>query len=166
MDSWNTIVWHQFGAAIDSLDAAIAACPSNVWDDPDQDPWRRFWYGAFHALFFLDFYLSPPGSDFHPPAPFTMSEADPRGVLPPRTYTKEELREYLQHGRRKCRATLEAMTDEQARARYVAPWGEMSVAELLLYSMRHVQHHTAQLNWVLRDRTGAATPWVVAAKGS
>jgi uncharacterized damage-inducible protein DinB len=41
----------------------------------------------------------------------------------------------------------------------------MSVAELYLYNMRHVQHHTAQLNLILRQRTSMASPrWVSKAK--
>jgi uncharacterized damage-inducible protein DinB len=37
----------------------------------------------------------------------------------------------------------------------------MSNGELLLYNMRHVQHHAAQLNMLLRRRTNSAPPrWV------
>lgn len=32
--------------------------------------------------------------------------------------------------------------------------------ELLLYNMRHVQHHTAQLNLILRQETDSAPGWV------
>jgi uncharacterized damage-inducible protein DinB len=39
----------------------------------------------------------------------------------------------------------------------------MSVAELLLYNLRHVQHHAAQLNLMLRQTTGAAPRWVARA---
>ena len=36
-----------------------------------------------------------------------------------------------------------------------------SEMELLLYNMRHVQHHTAQLNLILRQVTNSAAPgWV------
>ena len=36
----------------------------------------------------------------------------------------------------------------------------LSQGELLLYSMRHVQHHAAQLNLILRQRTNSAPRWV------
>jgi len=55
-------------------------------------------------LFFLDFYLSESPESFCPPDPFTLSELDPDGVLPPRVYTRRELCDYLNHGRRKYRA--------------------------------------------------------------
>jgi DinB superfamily len=86
------------------------------------------------------------GQGFLPPAPFTLDELDPSGLLPERPYTKDELQRYLDHGREKCRAAIEALTDEKARARRRISSGEVNGAELLLYSMRHVQHHAAQLN--------------------
>jgi uncharacterized damage-inducible protein DinB len=90
----------------------------------------------------------------------TRDELDPTGVLPERPYTKDELRTYLEHGRRKCRATVEALTDEQSRRRCGFEWLDISVAELLLYNMRHVQHHAAQLNLLLRQTTDSAPRWV------
>ena len=40
----------------------------------------------------------------------------------------------------------------------------MSVAELLLYNMRHVQEHAAQLSLFLGQRAGSAPGWVSKAK--
>ena len=58
METWNTLVRRQLGAALDTIDNAIAACPEALWDDRGTSPWRRYWYGAFHALYFADRYLS------------------------------------------------------------------------------------------------------------
>jgi uncharacterized damage-inducible protein DinB len=155
---WRTALWQQYGAAIDMLDNAIVACPDDVWSDQTQQP--QFWYVAFHTIFFLDLYLSETADGFAPPAPFTLSEMDPAGVVPER-YTKDQLRRYLAHGRDKCRATIEAMTDEHAARHCHFDWLDISAADLLFYSMRHVQHHTGQLNLILRQRTNSAAPlWV------
>jgi hypothetical protein len=40
----------------------------------------------------------------------------------------------------------------------------MCYAELLLDNMRHVQHHAAQLNLILRQTIDAAPGWVATAK--
>jgi len=40
----------------------------------------------------------------------------------------------------------------------------MSFAELLLYNMRHVQEHAAQLNLFLGQERGSAARWVARAK--
>lgn len=167
---WKTSLWQQFGAAIDMLEQAMQACPEDLWSDPTRTPeWLEddivgFWYLAYHTLFWLDLYLSGSTEGFAPPAPFTLAELEPAGLLPEKPYTKGELQRYLEHARTKCRTTIEALTDEKAREHYRFRWGEMSFLELLLYNLRHVQHHTGQLNLILRQETASAPGWVVRAK--
>jgi hypothetical protein len=157
-DFWKTALWQQYGAAIDMLGNAIDACPDELWRDRSRNP--EFWYLAYHTLFFLDLSLSGAVEGFHPPEPFTLDELDPAGVLPERPYTKEELRGYLQHGRRKCKETIESLTEEAARRRSGLYWVDVNFTELLLYNLRHVQHHAAQLNLILRQTVDAAPRWV------
>ena len=157
-DAWLAVVWRQFGAAIDMMENAVAACPDVLWMDRSAKP--EFWYTAFHALFFLDLYLSPSDRGFHPPAPFTLDELDERGLLPDRVYTKEELLVYLTHGRAKARERIFAMTEEEGARRCGFDWLDCSTAEMLLYNMRHLQHHAGQLNLLL-SRHGSSVPrWV------
>jgi hypothetical protein len=144
------------------LENGLVACPESLWDDRAQRP--EFWYVVYHTLFFLDLYLSGSVEGFSPPAPFTLDELDPRGLLPERPFTKDELQTYLEHGRGKCRRVIEALTDEKARERCVFSWVEMSFMELLLYNMRHVQHHAAQLNLILRQKIDSAPGWVARTK--
>lgn len=162
------ILWLQFGAAIDMLENAIDACPDDVWSDPSKRPeWVRddvvgFWYLVYHTLFFLDFYLADmPEEEFSPPPPFTREEMDPAGLLPERPYTKDEMRAYLEHDRRKLREVITALDDKDAFERKARTKPDSSMAEVLLFNMRHVQHHTAQLNLILRQRTASDAPrWV------
>jgi hypothetical protein len=166
MNNNYTIIWHQFGAAIDMLDMALRACPGHlwadqVWDDPTDAPeFTQFWFIAYHTLMWTDIYLSgTTRKNFTPPAPFI------NGSLPDEPYRKEDLRAYLQYCREKCRATFEGMTDEKANQPYEFSWGgEMSFAELGLYTMRHVQEHAAQLSLHLgRNGAGAELDWVSSA---
>jgi hypothetical protein len=156
--STKKMIWSQFGAAIDMLENAMRACPEELWGDRSRKP--EFWYVAFHTLFFLDFYLSDSEVGFMPPAPFTLDELDERGLLPDRVYAKEELVRYLAHGREKCRTAIAAMTAEKASRRCGFSWLDLSTGEMLLYNMRHVQHHAAQLNLLLRQNVDAAPRWV------
>lgn len=156
------IIWMQFGAAIDMLDNAIVACPDKLWDDRARKP--GFWYIAYHALFWLDYYLTADSGSFSPPPPFGLEELDPAGVIPERPYTKDELRTYLRYGREKCRTTILSMTDEEAGRPYKFGRVDLSIAELLLYNMRHVQHHAAQLNLLLRTEIDSAPGWAFRAK--
>ncbi len=156
------VIWNQFGAAIEMLENAISACPENIWGNQIGE--QEFWYLAYHALFWLDFYLSDSPDNFSPPSPFTLSEFDPEGALPDRVYTKEELLNYLHQIRKKCKKKIETLTDEAANRKFVFGSINLLVIELMLYNMRHVQHHTAQLNLLLRQKTDSAPKWVKQSK--
>ena len=161
-DIFRTSTWRQFGAAIDMLANALRACPDSLWADHSQQP--PFWYIAYHTLIFLDLYLSGSVEGFAPPAPIGVEDFDPAGVLREQPYTKDELQIYLRHCRHKCKATLEALTDERAAQPCRFPRFEMSFLELQLYNMRHVQEHAAQLSFVLGQRFGWAADWVSRAR--
>lgn len=167
--NWKAIIWHQFGAAIDMLDNALKACPDELWQEQLYDErtvqpeFAEFWYVAYHALFWLDFYLSDSIETFSPLPPFTLSEFE-AGLLPERVYTKAELQSYLAHGRHKCRKTIDNLTDAFAPQRCRSDWPEMSVAELLLDNMRHVQEHAAQLSLFLGQKEHSASTWVTTAR--
>lgn len=160
--TWKTTLWQQFGAAIDMLENALLACPEELWGDRSRQP--EFWYLVYHTLFYLDLNLSGSVEGFAPPAPFNLDELDPAGLMPERVYTKDEMHTYLEHGREKCRTTIAALTEETAQRSCPFDWIEMSFAELMLYNLRHVQHHAAQLNLILRQTVDSAPRWVAKAK--
>jgi len=136
-----TGIWQQFGASIDYLADTVSACPdqfwlASLWQTPNTKPeFSQFWYVVYHTLFWLDLYLTGAEEGFVPPAPFTLIEQDDDGPLPERVYTKDELQGYLHDGRQKCRATIEALTDETAQRRCRFGWGEASFVELLLFGV-------------------------------
>ena len=160
--TFKEIVWRQFGAAIEMLENGINECPEDLWSDRSRNP--EFWYVAYHTLFWLDYYLTADVEGFSPPSPFKLEELDPAGVLPERVYTKDELLAYLEHSRRKCGTTIEALTNERADSRFKLGRLDLTIAELLVYTMRHVQHHAAQLNLLLRQTIDSAPGWVKQAK--
>lgn len=148
-------LWKQFGASIDMLENAIILCPANLWDTD-----KKFWYNAYHCLFFLDYYLTLETEKFSPPAPFTLSEFE--DTMPERVYSQEELLTYLQFCRNKCRNLIDSLTDETLKIHWVNVSKTMDypIIEILLYNMRHVQHHAAQLNLILRQEINDAPDWV------
>jgi hypothetical protein len=158
MDSLNTSLWHQFGASIDMLENALTACPNELWSTES-----KFWYIGYHTLYWLDYYLSadmPMEKDFVPPPPFTKSEFE-YNAMPERVYDKTELLNYLRFGKKKLHELLTTITPEELLTkRFVSEWKDYSIFEMLLYNMRHVQHHTAQLNLLLRQGVNDVPDWV------
>jgi uncharacterized damage-inducible protein DinB len=155
--NFRDVVWQQFGAAIDMLENAMKACPDEIWNDRSRNP--QFWYVAFHTIFWLDLYLADSLETFTPPSPFTIAEIESEQV-PENPYTRAELQNYLEHGRQRCREWITGVTDEKLCRRCPFDWVEGTNAELMLYNMRHVQHHAAQLNLILRQTIDSAPAWV------
>src|SRR6266567_2922696 len=137
-------------------------------DHPQPSEYAAFWSITHHTLFWLDLYLTGSLEGFAPPTPFTLDELDPAGVLPEQPYSRDELHAYLVHLRKKCQTTIAGLSDEKAHQQVAFPWiGEkpMSFLELLLYTLRHVQEHAAQLNLFLgQNAIEGASDWVSRAK--
>ncbi len=151
----NETIWRQFGASIDMLENAINFCPPELWDNE-----KKFWYITYHCLFWLDYHLTLDNPiDFKPPPPFTLSEFERK--KPDRKYSKEELITYLEHSRKKCQKLVSTITEETASSLWKNKYyKDYSVLEILIYNIRHVQHHTAQLNLLLRQEVNDAPKWV------
>ena len=155
----NEVIWDQFGAAIDMLEQSIIDCPEELWNTD-----FKFWYIAYHTLFFLDYYLSEDPVHFSPPSPFNLDELSPDGLLPARVYNKKELLDYLKFSRKKCHEYLLNFTEEKAKLRFVNHYRDYSFFEQILNNMRHVQHHTAQLNLYLRQTINYEPTWISRSK--
>ena len=160
-------LWKQFGASIDMLKNAIILWPEEYWNTD-----KKFFYNAYHCLLFLDYYLTIPHQNFSSPLPFTLAESDDAigdaidDLIPDRVYSKQELLDYLQSSREKCHALIARLTEDKLNERWIEEPGNMnySVLELLLYNMRHVQHHAAQLNLLSRQKINDAPRWVARAE--
>ena len=163
-DGIRQILWGQFGGAIDMVGNAIESCSDELWSDSSIG--QPYWYLTFHTLFWLDYYLSEAPENFKPPEPFGVTEFDPSGLMPERIYTRDELRSYLEYGRAKCESTIRSLTDSSAMAARRFGRVEATFLELMLYNMRHVQHHAAQLNLLLRQSGNPVPRWVARANPS
>ncbi len=148
-------LWNQMGASLDMLENAINMCPDEHWDTE-----LNFWYSSFHCIFWTDYYLSLEPDHFTPPPPFTFSEFDPNGKKPERTYTKGELLAYQQHCRQKANHLITGLTPEALSDRWINSRKNYSLLEILVYNIRHIQHHAAQLNLLLRQTIDNTPGWV------
>jgi uncharacterized damage-inducible protein DinB len=166
-DAIRSAVIGQFGAALRMLRLAIDKCPDDLWDDRSEGP--PFWQTAYHILYVCDLYMSDSPDAFTPPE-FHVEHANlfageypwlPEPVGPPsRAFQKTQLLEYLVRCWNKSKTTVETMTAAQAQKRCGFFWYEVTVLELLLLNLRHVQHHTGQLVAALRRRRNIGVEWV------
>lgn len=154
-------LWQQFGASIDMLRNAIVMWPEEKWEQP-----RKFFDMAYHTLFFLDYYLTIPPETFAPPLSYTLLKEVPEDriddIFPERIFSKQEMLDFLDACRKKCKSVIDSITEENVQARWVEPDSPRNylMIELLMYNMRHVQHHAAQMNIMLRNEINSAPLWV------
>ena len=162
------MLWRQFGAAIDALGGALTACPDALWEEqlwtdlPDQwvaPGFSAFWYLGYHTIFWIDLYLTGAEEGFRPPEPFDLVEMMDGETLP-RVYSRTELLGYLELVRRRAERAITTLTPEAARRACSFAWGTLPYGELMLYTLRHVQEHAAQMQLFLGQRTGRGGEWV------
>jgi hypothetical protein len=160
--TWKAILWHQFSAAIENFQNALNACPDELWQvrlwqGEGHPEFGDFWYVCYHTIFWLDHYCSDSADTFTAHPPFTHTEPEFDYVLPERVYTKPELLQYLDYASNKCHTKIENLIDENEPQRIRSDWDIHTVAELLLYTMRHVEEHGAQLNFFLGQKNISAS---------
>lgn len=168
MTDFRTIVLSQFRAALAMLEQCIDSCPDSHWDAPVAK--YPFWQVVYHTLCFVDCYLSPSNDDFirtvearaaqpFNPQPRGMAELEDEN--PSRRFTRGEMQQYAALCREKLDATIPAESEASLAGPSGFSWLKFSRAEIHLYNLRHVQHHTGQLTASLR-RAGVETRWVKA----
>jgi DinB superfamily len=162
LDNFTSIkdaIWSQFGASLDMLENAIFMCPDEHWATE-----LNFWYTAYHCIFWTDYYLTAEPNKFEPPSPFTFSEFEPDGKMLAIIYTKKEILGYLNHCRTKSIKVFMGLTVEKLNDRWINEYKNFSMLEILIYNLRHVQHHSAQLNLLLRQTVNDSPAWVSQSK--
>jgi hypothetical protein len=110
------------------------------------------WRTASHTLFFTDADLSAMTADWAPPAPFSPHDED-EYVVPP-TYSREQLRGYIDHCRRQADTLFADLTDEQGAAQLPQSHrgAGTPLANQLVLSVGHLFWHAAQIRMFLRGR--------------
>jgi hypothetical protein len=132
----------EFDEAIDVLEAALRACPdelwgASLWEVKRTDPWiwpqhgdpepgrtdetiqifSAIWVIAYHCLFYLDFYTTTDMESFATEYIRGGVEEDPinefgTAKFPDPVYPRELLLRYLDYGRNRIHEVLATVTDE------------------------------------------------------
>lgn len=154
IDIVKTSLWEQFGASIDMLRNAIVMWPQDTWETKP-----KAFRMAFHTLFFLEYYMTNPPDDFYPMLSITETEDE---FAPSRIYSKEEILGYLDACKSKCKEVIDSFTEANIdQVWLMKKWNRsFNFYELMIYNMRHVQHHAAQMNMMLRSEINDSPDWV------
>ena len=142
------VLQSQYLASLAMLKEAVVKCPAQVWDDP-QDKFK-FWSKAYHTIFYVHLYVQQAEKDFVQ----WEKHHDPDGDIP---FTKDEVLEYLAVAEQEIRRCV-PVSDLEAESGF--HWYPVGKLEMHLISIRHIQHHAAQLSLRLRLDHQIDIPWV------
>lgn len=166
-------LWGNFGTCIQMLGNAIAHAPERMWQ-----PNTKFYYMAYHTVVFLEYYLTQPVASYSPMFPYNLVEVENipavgiDDVLPARFYSQQEIVDGLAAISLKCKKRILNASEETLNSLWITPdeiglhglcpgiAENYTLLEILFYNLRHVQHHTAQLNLLLRQQTNSVPDWV------
>ena len=150
----------QYGAAIEMLRRAIQDCPDELWDARDDE--NPFWQKAYHTIYYIDLYLSNPPGTFESPS-FHTPDSQTFAKSPSKPFSREQIEGYLEKAAAKCAEvfdglTLEGLGQECGSRRHA------TIGDILIYNLRHVQHHVGAMYHYLRRKTGGAPDWLAYAE--
>lgn len=158
------MIWNQFGASIDMLINIAMHCNDDYFTVN-----KRFYYMLFHSAIFLDYYATIPPQDFVPQLSFTQKAAHERpaeaidDLVPDSIYSSNEIVTYLKTTREKCRSLTALLTNAEQSLQFTEGNEQHDMdyplLEIILYNMRHTQHHAAQLNLLFRQDKDQHMEW-------
>lgn len=125
-----SIIQSQYLAALAMLKQAVVKCPPEAWDDPrDKD---RFWFVAYHTLFYAHRYLRAQGEGY-------VRWETRRYEKPGIPFTKEDILERLAEVEGDVATQIPLMKLEAKSS------GLVNKFELQIYNIRHIQQHAGEL---------------------
>jgi hypothetical protein len=162
IDLYKKLVTSQFEAALCMFNQCVAACPPKHWEGKIAN--GTFRWAAYHTLFFVDCYLAPSEDAFRL-RDLNVRGGDEREPTLSLGLEKDDTLAYVAICRQKVRDVLAAETETTLAGPSGFSWRKCTRAELHVYNLRHLQHHTGQLSAYLRRvdeacRDPKALPWV------
>ncbi len=156
--NFKRIIGGQFDATIAMLEECVRNCPPKHWRGIIGK--YPFWQVAYHTLYCTDLYTARSDESWKPHAKFhPTGRAEIEGEYPSRMFMKREILAYLKYCSKKVRTSLKRETESTLDGPAGFPWlKKMTRAELLIYNLRHVAHHSGQLGAFLR-RKRVKTKW-------
>jgi hypothetical protein len=157
----------QYHASLEMLGEAVDKCPDELWLESSHV--NAFWQVAYHALFYVHMYLQPNLESFKPWEENQLNVQYQNGFagppkagshlpLIPEPYTKTQVLVFLTL----CDGMVDKAIDsfDLLEPKSGFPWYTCTKLEHQVISIRHLQHHTAQLGERLRAANGVGLTWL------
>ena len=162
-----TALKSQYHASLEMLLEAVNKCPDELWLDTTSV--NAFWQVAYHALYYVHMYLQPNLESFQPWEQNQKNVQFQNGFpgapragsnlpLIPEPYTKAQLLEFLALCNGMVNSAIDTFDLLEKKSGF--PWYTCTKLEHQIISIRHLQHHTAQLGDRLRGAGEEGLTWL------
>ena len=156
------IIENQMLAALVTLKQCFENCSDVEWEKTHND--APFSQAMFHTLFFIDYYLSPDKIEFK----LQKFHNDNKSLFrdyeeleyrkAEQVYSKDEIKKYMDFCYNKIKQYFGNI--ENSNLAEESAFKKMTVCELLIDLIRHIQHHAAQLGLRIQQVTGKELIWI------
>lgn len=157
-----TALTSQYVAALEMLRSAVLQAPEEIWDSPDHE--NRTWRLVYHTLWGVRFYLGSSPEAFQPwegaieGAESLGGSWEEEGATQVEgVHTPDELLAFLDDLLANVNTAVASQPLEAASG---FEWYPCSRFELHINTIRHTQHHAAQLIARVRAHGARGIPWV------
>lgn len=158
------ILASQYEASLGMLRQAVERVPEEFWNDDEHA--NPNWQIAYHVIWGVRFYLGATAEDY---VPFKNAvegaeslggtqkwENPDEGIIVEGSHTKEELLSFIDQTEDELLSAIKALPFDEPSG---FEWYPYSRLELHINSIRHIQHHTAQIIERLKAKGIAGFPW-------
>jgi hypothetical protein len=154
--SLSDVLMRHLEPTVDMLQDAIRICPEDIWNA--QSETRPVWEYVYHTVFWLNGWLRDWSTPFEPPS-FHAEEALDLGPVVNTVISKDQMMTYLEKVRNDYRSLVVGETNETL-LRETEQYGKLwSVTDRVFAQVRHIQHHTAYISAVLREKADLSLDW-------
>lgn len=159
-----TVLESQYLAALKALRATTQQCPAKFWTDATTG--APFWRVTYHTLWYTAFYLNQDPEPTEPPWEDHIHEYqfigpiwwdDNRLPAEGEPYTQQQLMSFHDQMVRIVQTKLPTIDLDGKSTFY---WIPTTWLEVMIYSIRHIQHHAGALSQRLRSGANVDVAWV------
>jgi len=167
LEELRSVLKSQYHASLAMLRETVDRCSDDLWISTK--PHNAFWQVAYHTLYFTHLYLQPNLDAFRPWKEHQADVQNPDGIgdepepsstlpLIPNPYSKSQVLDYWSICDEMVDSSVDSLDLLSPESGFF--WYKVSKFEHQLISIRHVQHHAAQLADRLRQAASVGTKWV------
>jgi len=145
-----------FYRTLEMLEDLTEICPEDIWKNPQGDG-IFFWCHVYHAFFGIEFWFRTSNEGLEP-YKFGKTVTPELEEFSESFLEKQDMEDYKKEIRERCREFF-SFVQEKGKS-YPSPvYGKLTLEDMVLMQIRHIQHHVGYLNRILSEKGVKCASW-------